>query len=89
MDGARQALIFNVHAASVSTTSAQGKINTGVSSLIITAFGLDNRKVAWLSIPTIASVTAPSSAPATMIFQSNEEVTVEASTVIAAHRISE
>ena len=58
------ALIFNVHAVSVSTTSAHGRIRIGVSSLIMTALGLASRRVALLNRPTIASVAAPSIAPA-------------------------
>ena len=77
---ARKAHIFNVHTARVSTTSAQGRIRIGVNNRIITAFGLDNRKVALLRRPTIDSVMAPSTAPATISCQSTSVVIVDAST---------
>ena len=83
------ALIFNVHADSVSTTSAHGSIRIGVSSLIITAFGLARRSVALFSKPTIASVTAPNTAPAIINFQSISEVIVDASRVSPPHNTIE
>tara|TARA_B100000700_G_C15046432_1_gene858174 strand:- start:120 stop:389 length:270 start_codon:yes stop_codon:yes gene_type:complete len=89
MINAGKALAFNVHVDRVSTTMAHGSIKIGVSNLIITAFGLDNFKVAWLNSPTIASVTTPISAPAAIIFQSKSEVIDEAKAVIAPHRIRE
>tara|TARA_B100000925_G_C21886415_1_gene420797 strand:+ start:371 stop:880 length:510 start_codon:yes stop_codon:yes gene_type:complete len=86
---ARKALTFNVHAVSVSTTSAHGRIRTGVSNLIMTALGLASRRVALLSSPTTASVAAPRIAPAIINCQFNPEVIVDARKVRPPHKISE
>ena len=86
---AHKALDFNVHADRVSTTIAHGNSKIGVSSLTITAFGLDNLKVVWLNSPTIASVTAPKIAPAKISCQSKSAVIDDARAVIAPHRIRE